>query len=442
MERTRIAALGEHIGETRSISGSISVRRDHGKLMFLVVRDRSGSVQAVIKSDAPAFEQAEQLREEWVVRMEGEVKARPENMRKDEQNGDIEFVITAITILSSARELPFAIDAELNLDTYLDHLPLTLRTQRSRDVFAVQETIIATFRDALREQDFTEYQAPALVGGDAEGGAAAFSVNYYNDKAAYLATSPQLYKQILVGVFERVFSTSKVFRGEKSATTRHLAEYTSLDFEMGFITDHTDIMRMTEHVYRRIVAAVAERHADVFARFGIDAPRAPENFPVLTLAQAQELLERDYGATDVVGEPDLEPEHERQLSAWAREHHDSDFVFVTHYPVAKRPFYTQEDPEQPGFTKSFDLLFRGLEVTTGGQRVHEYDALVAKMEARGLNPDTFAFYLEAFKYGLPPHGGVGNGLERITECMLGLHNIREATLFPRDMNRIDRRLSE
>lgn len=444
MERTLIGELSTTVGSTATINGWVDVRRDHGKLIFLVIRDRSGIVQAVVhaKSAPAAFEVAQTLKPEWVVSITGAVNKRPDNMVKaGEQNGDLELFIESIEVLAQAQELPFEKDAELNLDTYLDYLPLELRTQRARDIFSVQATIVEAFREHLRNNGFTEYQPPALVGGDAEGGAAVFKVEYYKDRTAYLATSPQLYKQIMVGALERVFSVSKVFRAEESATTRHLAEYSSLDFEMGFIKDHTDVMAMTEGVHKHIAHMVSTRHADVLARMGMEAPLVPEKFPVLKLREAQEIIEKEFGGK-AVGEPDLEPEHERQLCEWARATHGSDYLFVTHYPVGKRPFYTHEDESDLGFTKSFDLLFRGLEITTGGQRVHDYETLIEKAKAKGLNPDKFSYYLQAFKYGMPPHGGTGNGLERITARMLGVKNVKEAVAFPRDMNRIDVRLTE
>jgi len=441
MERTTLGKLAEKTGEKVRIEGWVDVRRDHGKLMFLVLRDRSGSVQGIVKGELAAGETAQKLREQWVVRIEGTVNQRPENMVKDELNGDIELLVEEITVLAEAAEMPFDIDAELNLDTHLDHLPLTLRNQKSRDIFSIQATITESFSSFLRGEEFVEYQPPALVGGDAEGGASAFKVSYYKDKDAFLATSPQLYKQIMVGAHERVFSISKVFRAEDHATSRHLSEYTSLDFEMGFIEDHVDVMEMTQRVHANIAKNVAEKHADALARFGVEAPLAPEKFPVLKLSEAQEIIEKEFGGK-AVGESDLEPEHERQISEWARREHNSDYIFITHYPVSKRPFYTYEDKEDKGMTKSFDLLFRGLEITSGGQRIHDYDTLVASLEAKGLKPELFEFYLQAFKFGMPPHGGTGNGLERMTQLMLGLSNVREATLFPRDMNRIDTRLTE
>jgi len=389
-------------------------------------------VQVVcLPNHAEAVVVAQTLRPEWVVRIEGVVNERPEKMRGEGPNGNVELEAVAIEVLAKAQELPFDMAADLNLDTYLDYLPLTMRTERTRAIFKVQATAIDAFRRALMEEQFTEFQSPALVGGDAEGGAAAFAVDYYYDKKAYLATSPQLYKQIMVGVFERVFSTPKVFRGEKHATTRHLSEYSTLDFEMGFITDHREVIHMLEHTVRSMTEAVVREHPDAFKLLGTEPPLvSAKPFPVLKLREAQKIL-------GVSEEPDLEPEHERAICEWAKKEHGSDFIFITHYPVSKRPFYTYEDENDKGFTKSFDLLFRGLEITTGGQRVHDYDTLVQKARDKGLDPEKFAFYLQAFKYGMPPHGGSATGLERFTARMLNLPNVKEATLFPRDLNRID-----
>ena len=442
MERTYIKDLEKKVGESVSISGWVDTRRDHGKLIFIDFRDMSGKVQAVaLPEHSEAHEVASKLRSEWVVKVSGKINKRPEKMIKQGVlNGDVELEIENIKVLSEAGELPFEKDTDLNLDTYLDYLPFTLRTDRAKNIFKVQAAIIEEFREALKEKNFTEFQSPSLVGGDAEGGAAAFTVDYYYDQKAYLATSPQFYKQIMVGVFERVFSTPKIFRGEKHSTARHLSEYSSLDFEMGFIKDHTDVMAMLENVIRRIVKRMEVDCADSFSVLNSPLPLISEKIPVFKLKDVQEIIEKEFGGK-ALGEPDLEPEHERQISEWVKKEHNSDFVFVTHYPVSKRPFYTYEDEADPGFTKSFDLIFRGLEITTGGQRIHSYDLLVEKLKSKGLNPEQFSYYLQAFKYGMPPHGGSATGLERITARMLNLANVKEAALFPRDLNRIDTLLS-
>lgn len=436
MERTLISDLGTKIGQEVAISAWVDVARNQGKMAFFDFRDRTGIVQGVVFGKPEVLEVAQTLKQEWVVRVEGKVNERPEKMRRDVQNGNIELEITKIEVLSEAHALPFDKDAELNIDTHFDNLPLTHRLERTRDIFSVQATIVQTFRNTLVEEGFTEFQAPVLVGGDAEGGAAVFKIEDYYGKEAYLATSGQLYKQIMVGPFERSMTVAKTFRAEKSATTRHLAELTQLEFEMGFVKDHTDVMQMLEKVVRKISETVATKHADALARFKIEPAALPKDaFPVFTLREAQKIL-------GVAEDPDLEPEHERAICAYAKEKFGSDFVFITKFPTKKRAFYTFADPENPEFSLSFDLLFRGLEINSGSQRIHNYNELIEKMKSRGMDPEKFAFYLMAFKYGMPPHGGCSTGLERITMKMLGLQNVKEAAAFPRDMNRIDLSLSK
>jgi nondiscriminating aspartyl-tRNA synthetase len=443
MERTLIKNLHDFVGAEVTIAGWVDVRRDHGKLIFIDLRDRTGKVQMVaLPNHEEAHKLAGVLRSEWVVSITGVVNKRPEKMiNKAELVGDIEIEITDIQILSEADEIPFEKDTELNLDTYLDNLPFTLRSERARNIFTIQASLIEAFREHMSDQGFKEYQNPILVGGDGEGGASAFKVDYYDEKQALLATSPQLYKQMMVGIFERVFTTSKVFRAEKHATTRHLSEVVQMDFEMGFIKSHEDVMDMLESTMRYVVTAVSAEHPDILDKFKIEAPKIPDSIPRLTLREIQQILKSDKGI-DCGNEPDLEPAHERAICEWALEKHNSDFVFVTHFPTSKRPFYTYIDEENPEFSKSFDLLFRGLEINSGSQRVHNYDSLIARIKEKGLDPEVFSYYLQAFKYGMPPHGGCSTGLERLTAKFLGLENVKEATLFPRDRNRIDTLLSK
>lgn len=441
MHRTLIGDLGKHIGETVSISGWVDVRRDQGKMVFFDFRDRTGLVQGVCLPASPALETAKETGKEYVVRVTGVVNQRPlKNRQADRQNGDIELEVTGIEVLAHAEPLPFDRDAELNLDTYLDHLPLTLRSERARAIFKVQSEIAKCYRAFLDAEGFTEFQAPKLIGDDAEGGANVFSVPYFNDKTAHLGTSPQFYKQIMVGVFERVYAVGNVYRAEKHSTTRHLNEYTSMDMEMGFIADHHDLMTLETKFMHALIKHLGEQCSSEFATLGATLPLAPDEFPAMKLRDALELIYKETGR-DNRGEPDLEPEDERWLSEWAAREKRSDFIFITHYPVSKRPMYTFEDPDDKGYTRSFDLLFRGVEVTTGGQRRHEYDSLVEGIKMKGLDPEKFSYYLQAFKYGMPPHGGWGMGLERLTQKMLGLANVKEAALFPRDLNRIDVLLS-
>lgn len=444
MERTLIKELQASIGKEVRICGIVDVRRDQGKMAFFDLRDHSGMVQAVVFGKPEVLEIAKTASPESSVELTGIVNKRPEKMvNKKVENGDIEVEITSLTVLNQAEGLPFDPDGELNIDTLLDNRPLTLRRKRERAIFRVQAAITRCYGEYLRNQGFTEFQAPKLVGGDAEGGAEVFKVSYFNDQDAFLATSPQLYKQIMVGVFERVFSFATAFRAEKSATTRHLSEYTSLDMEMGFIKDHTDVMKVETDLMRHIVNHLREHHQGDLKILDIDLPLIPEGemFPCLKLREAQQLIKERTGA-DKTNEPDLEPEDERWLCEYAHDELGSDFIFITHYPVSKRPFYTMEDDNDPGYTKSFDLLFRGVEITTGGQRVHDLETLKSKAKAKGLDPSKFAFYLQAFQYGIPPHGGWGMGLERLTAKFCGVHSVKEATLFPRDINRIDTLLSK
>ncbi len=437
MERTLISNLREHVGEEILINGIVDVARFQGKMAFFDFRDRSGLIQGVVFGKPEVLDVAKNLSAECSVAVTGKVNARPEKMvNANVDNGDIELEITSIEILNQSDSMPFDMSADINLDTLLDNRPLTLRRPRERAIFKVQHEILVAYRQFLIENGFTEFQAPKLVGGDAEGGAEVFKVKYFKGVDASLATSPQLYKQMMAGVFERVFAVGPTFRAEKSATTRHLSEISMLDLEMAFIKDHTDVIALVTKLIRAITERVSTVCAKELTLLGMEQALAPEAFPVMTLREAQALILKETGI-DKTKEPDLEPEDERFLCEYANKTWGSDFVFVTHFPTSKRPFYTHIDPEQPEFTRSFDLLFRGLEMCSGGQRVHKYDELVARIAAKGLDPDKFQFYLQAFKYGIPPHGGIGMGLERLTAKFCGVTNVKEATLFPRDINRID-----
>lgn len=443
MERTYIKDLKEHVAKEVLIKGWIDVRRDQGKLVFFDFRDMTGLVQGVVLPNASeeAKEEASKVRTEWVVEVVGKVNQRPEkNVQQDKLNGSIELEVISIKALSPAVDVPFELGVDVNLDTHLDNLPYTLRTQRSKDIFKMQAAILNGYRNSLRDQGFTEFIAPALVGGDAEGGAAVFKVQYFNEQTAYLATSPQLYKQIMTGVFERAFTIAKVFRAEKSTTTRHIAEITQMDFEMGFINDEREVMAVLERTIKDTVKSVASECAQVFANFRTEVPLIPEKFPVFTLAQAQAIVAKEYNRT-IEDTSDMSPEDERQICEYAKKNLGSDFVFITRFPTKKRAFYTFEDQSEAPFSRGFDLLFRGLEIDSGAQRIHDYNELIARIKERGMDPEKFSFYLQAFKYGMPPHGGCSTGLERFTARMLELQNVKEATSFPRDMTRIDNRLS-
>lgn len=443
--RIYIKDLKDHVGNEVIIAGWVDVRRDQGKMVFMDMRDVTGRFQGVVlPNHTEAMEQVKEVRNEWVLKVTGKINARPEkNIKVGVLNGEIEMEIMNIEVLSSAVELPFANDADLNLDTLLDYRPLTLRRPREQAIFKVQSTILNSFREFLNSENFTEFRAPAIVGGDAEGGTEVFKFDYFYDKTAYLATSPQLYKQMMVGVFERVYTITNVFRAEKHATTRHLNEYTSLDIEMGFIDGPMDVMKLETRLLRSVVEELKSKCAEEFKLLEAEFPLVPEGemFPSMKLTEAQELISKSTGI-DCTNEPDLDPEHERWLCEYAKKEFNSDFIFITNYPRTKRPFYSMDDSENEGRTKCYDLLFRGLELISGAQREHRYTQLVEKMKWKGLDPEKFSFYLQAFKYGLPPHGGLGMGLERLTARLLNIPNVKEATLFPRDINRIDKRLSE
>ncbi len=441
--RVYIKDLKDNIGKEVIIAGWVDVRRDQGKMVFFDMRDMTGKVQCVaLPSRAEVIEKAKQIRPEWVLKITGMVNKRPpKNVKAGVLNGEVELEVTGIEVLSKAVDLPFELNESVNLDTHLDNLPYTLRSERTKDIFAMQSSILEAYRSSLRSQGFMEFMSPGIVGGDAEGGAAVFKIDYFKDHKAYLATSPQFYKQIMVGAFERSCTIAKVFRAEKSATTRHLSEITQMDFEMGFIENEREPMKVLEKAVRDTIKVVSKLHKDMFARFNTTVPEIPAEIPVFTLADAQALIAKEFNRK-IESTDDMSPEDERQICEYAKKNLKSDFVFITKFPTKKRAFYTYEEPNEVPFSRGFDLLFRGLEINSGSQRIHDYDTLVAKIKERGMDPNKFSYYLQTFKYGMPPHGGSSTGLERFTARMLELQNVKEATAFPRDMTRIDSRLSE
>lgn len=443
MPRTLILDAINQVGEDILIQGWVQTRRDLGKIIFLDVRDRSGLIQAVCAPTelGDAYEEAKKARAEFVVEIKGTVHQRQaKNINPHLATGEIEMVAKDFQILAEAEPLPFDLaDEKIGLDVYLDNLPITLRTAKRQAIFKVQAEIVEAFRQFSRSQDFTEIQAPKIVGSSTEGGANVFEIKYFGHRA-FLAQSPQFYKQIMVGIFERVFCIGNVFRAEEHATTRHINEYTSLDLEMGFINDHTDVMKLETEFFRYLIEHLRKNCPREISLLKADLPAVPEEIPAFKLREVQQIIKRETGI-DHTHEPDLEPNEEQWISDYVKKKHGSEFVFITHYPTAKRPMYTYPDEADPDYTKSFDLLFRGVEITTGGQRIHDYEQLVANIKRWRLKPENFSFYLESFKYGMPPEGGLAIGLERLTAKLLGIENIKEATLFPRDLNRIDLPLS-
>jgi nondiscriminating aspartyl-tRNA synthetase len=398
----------------------------------LVLRDREGLVQAVIDAESENTK-LKDLTTETVVTIVGEV------VKEERAPLGAEIRVKEIEIISPVKEdVPIAINKKelnVNLDTAIDTRPITLRAPKQRAIFRVQCAIVSAFREFLDKEGFTEVQTPKIVSSGLEtGGAEMFTVDYFKKKA-FLAQSPQMYKQVMVGVFEKVYETAFVYRAEKHNTSRHLNEYLSLDLEMGFIKSYEEIMDLEERFLRFLIERLNKDFASDFELVRSTLPEIPKAIPRLKLSEVQEILEKEFGEK-CVGEPDLEPKHEKQICEYTARKFGSDFVFVTHYPSKKRPFYAMDDPKNPEETLSFDLLFRGVEITTGGQRLHLYEDYIRKMEERGMNPQNFEDYLMAFKYGMPPHGGLALGLERFTAKFMNLENIREASLFPRDINRL------
>ena len=431
MQRVHVQELATLIGERVRIAGWLHHQRQLSKLTFLLLRDRTGVAQVIV-DDPELIQEVGDLYAETVLEIAGRV------VEAAQAPGGVELHQPELRVLSPA-VAPAPIDLRLvelkeQLPTQLDHAPVALRHPRKRATFELAAASVAGFRSALDGLGFTEVQTPKIVGSATEGGANVFGIDYFG-RPAYLAQSPQFYKQAMVGVFERVYETGPVFRAEPHDTPRHLAEYVSLDAELGFIEDHFTVMAVTRQAVAGMVAGVRERAADAVELLRLTLPEVPPEIPHVHFRDAQEMIERATGEV-VVGEPDLAPAHERCLGEWARREHESDFVFVVGYPMVKRPFYTHPDRKQPQFSNSFDLLFRGLELITGGQRLHRYDDYVAALAAGGEGPEAYGTYLEAFKHGMPPHGGFAIGLERWVAQIVAATNIRATTLFPRDRTRL------
>lgn len=423
MQRTLSAALTEQESQRTRIEGWVHRRRRLSSVTFLIIRDRSGLTQVVV-TDPEVREQVDGLGEETVVRVEGLPTPNPKAPR------GVELTEPKITNLSAVAATPpvelWRPTLEATLPTLLDHAPVVWRHPAQQAVWRVAAASLRGFRQALDARSFTEIQTPKLVGGSTESGANVFEVDYFGD-TAYLAQSPQFYKQMMVGVFERVYETGPVFRAEPHDTVRHLAEYVSLDAEFGFIADHRDVLAVLRDVLAGMVQALVET-ANIPEELLL--PEVPAEIPVIHFSEALRLV----GAPE--DEPDLAPEHERRLGEWAQQEHGSDFLAVEGYPMAKRPFYTHPQPGDERWSNSFDLLFRGLELVTGGQRLHEYADYERALAAQGESTEAYASYLQAFRHGMPPHGGFAIGLERWVARLLEVDNIRRTTLFPRDLHRL------
>ncbi len=432
-ETTSVSEIlsGDYVGKTVKMNGAVHNIRDMGEFAFVILRKAEGLVQCVYEEGKTEFD-LKNLKEESAVEVTGVVEL------EERAPQGFELRLTGIRVLSEPAEtMPIAINKwkmNTSLETRLSLRPVSLRNVRERAKFKIQEGIVRGFREFLSSQGFTEVHTPKIVSRGAEGGANVFKLNYFNKKAE-LGQSPQFYKQMMVGVFDRVFEVAPVFRAEKHNTTRHLNEYIGLDFEMGYIDSFEDVMAMETGFLKYTMELLKSEYKKELDMLGIDLPSISQ-IPHVRFAEAKQLVSEKYNRK--IRNPfDLEPEEEVLIGRYFKEEYDSDFVFVTHYPSKKRPFYAMDDPEDTSVTLSFDLLYKGLEITTGGQRIHDYQMILEKMEKRGMDPEDIKDYLMIFKYGMPPHGGLGIGLERLTMRLLDEQNVRETSLFPRDVTRLE-----
>ncbi|MFA7338621.1 MAG: aspartate--tRNA(Asn) ligase [Candidatus Obscuribacterales bacterium] len=445
------------------INGHLQSMRDLGQIMFLIVRDASSTIQVVV-TEAALQEQLRLLTNETPCYFEGylqaqQVKKSKESTQKESaqkaagenpqtgstpisQTTGVELVLTSVKPLASGLHVPpIEIGKQTKIDnlsasTLLDYRPLTLRNEKVRAIFKIEAEILKAFRHYLNGENFIEIHSPKIVATGTEGGAQLFKIDYFG-RTAYLAQSPQFYKQIMVGAFERVYEVGPVYRAEEHDTTRHLNEYISLDIEMGFIESEQDVIAMQIGLLRHVMEHVKEHCQKELAMYQAVVPTIGTTLPQIRLEEAQELLASRYGWKSASA--DLDGEGEKLLTSHFEKEEGIDMVYVTDYPHAIRPFYAM--PGAPlasgeAGSKSFDLLFRGLEITTGGQRIHEYEQLQKSIASRGLNPEDFNDYLLCFKHGMPPHGGLAIGLERLAKQLLGLPSVKQTALFPRDINRI------
>jgi nondiscriminating aspartyl-tRNA synthetase len=428
--RILIENMKSNLDNEITIAGWIHSIRKQGKIAFVLLRDRTGIAQIATESTTV---KAHDLRNETVIIASGKI------IEDKRAETGIEMKLADVKVLSRpVKPLPIIINdkadfQKLELETLLNNRVLSLRNPRRNLIFKLQAEIIDSYRTFFKDHGFTEVSTPKIIVSGTEGGTQLFSVDYF-DKVAYLAQSPQFYKQMLVGSgYERVFEIGHVYRAEEHNTSRHLNEYISLDYEMGFIENEHDVMDVEELFIMYLFKTINENSADILDQYN-QTLDIPEKIPRLPVRDACRVLEEEYGKK--LYSYDLDPEGEKLICEWAKKNYKTELLFLTEYPRSKRPVYTMPMEDNPEFTRSFDLIFRGIEITTGGQRIHDYSMLVEAFKGCGLNPSDFDYYIDTFAYGMPPHGGLAIGLERITAQILGLGNIREASLFPRDRNRI------
>ncbi len=425
MERTLIKEIIKKEGKSVIIKGRVVNTRNLGKLIFLVIKDYTGTIQVVLEGKLD-------VKPGDIVFIKGVVKKEPRAECGYEVSGKKIDVVCGI-VEDSPVDLTKN-DLNLNLNTLLNKRVLSLRHEKVEAIFRLYDILLKSYETVMRKEDFVEIKTPKILGAPTEGGSNFFKVDYFK-KEATLAQSPQLYKQIMVGVFERVFEIGSVFRAEPHFTTRHVCEYVGIDAEMGFIDDFHDVAKLLNKVLVDIFETIRKEGAPYLKLYEVGLPEVPKEIPHFKLAKIKEIIKKEYNYT-IPENTDIDPQGERLAGRYVKEKLNSDFVFLTHYPWEERPFYTMPDKDSSGETCGFDLLYKGLEIATGGQRINEYHQLIDNMEKRGVNPKGLEFYLDVFKYGMPPHGGWGMGSERIIQQMLNLKSIKEAVLFPRDVNRI------
>lgn len=427
MKRIMINELKNNMNEKVMIKGWIHRIRKLKSITFIILRDRTGMVQCVLNNKEIDISL---IKLESVMSIIGIVN------NSNNKLNNFEILVEKLEIINDfIGEMPIEInkdELEVNLDTMLNNRVLSLRHEKINSIFKIQNIIVQGFREFLTKEGFTEIFTPKIVSEGAEGGTDMFEVKYFENKA-YLAQSPQFYKQMMIGAgFERVFEVGHVYRAEQHNTNRHLNEYVSMDFEMGFIESEEEIMDMEENLLMFILNKIDNDGKVYLKKLNGILPVIENNIPRIKFSKALEILKTEYNKKDLDG--DLDPEAEKLICKYAKEKLGCDFIFLTHYPRKKRPMYTMPYNEEE--TRSFDLLFRGIEITTGGQRIHNYEMLIKNIEYKGLNKENYENYTSVFKYGMPPHGGLAIGFERITSKLLGLDNVREASLIPRDRTRL------
>lgn len=435
MERVLNSDVTKNVGSKVTVRGWLHKKRLLGGLNFIVVRDRSGLVQIVLDQE----QEIEKLRGMQIGTI---VSITGEAVKEERAPGGAELHDAVVTVEVPVTEEPLVeIDKPIshkseNLDTLFDNRVIGLRSLQEQAIFKIQAAVEESIRGFLAEQDFTQFNSPKLLPGATEGGAEVFKLDYFG-KEATLAQSAQFYKQIMVGVFERVFEINPTYRAEPSATTRHMTEFITVDAEMGFI-NFADLLNLLSNLMNKVVEDVWKKCEAELKMWEAKKPALPVKIPALTIAEIHEKYSKAT-STDTTAELDLRPDEERWICDYAAKNLGSEAVFVTDWPKRDAKFYHKLKEDNPEIAERFDLLLRGVEIATGSMREHRYEVLIKQLkEMSDGDPDNpgFKYYLQAFKFGMPPHGGFGLGLERLTEKIIGLNNVKEATLFPRDINRI------